>query len=152
MEEIKRLPGVHRHNIFAKLIEEIYGDDFKFDKNWLRKNEFKFERISSSEFIEIIFDKKGKLGKYLIDYVKRVIISEDYKEMERLFAIYKSLFILKNKNNKSCIERECQKVFYLRDHPFDRYKKMSIIIYVNIIKKNIFVKIVEVHKYVNIRK
>ena len=72
--------------------------------------------------------------------------------MERLFEIYKSLFILRNKNNKNCIERECQKVFYLRDHPFDRYKKMSIIIYVNIIKKNIFVKIVEVHKYVNIRK
>ena len=23
----------------------------------------------------------------------------------------------KNKNNKNCIERECQEVFYLRDHP-----------------------------------
>ena len=29
MEEIKRLPGVHQHNIFAKLIEEIYGDDIQ---------------------------------------------------------------------------------------------------------------------------
>ena len=27
MEEIKRIPGVHQHNNFAKLIEEIYRDD-----------------------------------------------------------------------------------------------------------------------------
>ena len=157
MEEIRRTPGVHQHNTFANLIEEIYGDDFKFNKNWLRKNEFKFERISSSEFIEIIFDKKGKLGKYLTDYIKRVIISEDYEEMERLFEIYKSLFILKNKNNKNCIERECQEVFYLRYHPFERstdkyndnHKKYN---YLCQHKKYIIAKIVKVLKYVNIGK
>ena len=108
MEEIRRIPGVHQHNTFAKLIEEIYGNDFKFDKNWIKKD---------SKFKEIIFDKNGKLAKYFLDYIKKVIISEDYEEMERLLEINNSLFILKNKNNKNYIERECQEVFYLRDHP-----------------------------------
>ena len=108
MEEIRRIPGVHEHNTFAKLIDEIYGNDFKFDKNWIKKD---------SKFKEIILDKNLKLAKYLLDYIKKVIISEDYEEMERLLEINNSLFILKNKNNKNCIERECQEVFYLRDHP-----------------------------------
>ena len=108
MEEIRRIPGVHQHNTFAKLIDEIYGNDFKFDKNWIKKD---------SKFKEIIFDKNGKLAKYLLDYFKKVIISEDYEEIERLLEINNSLFILKNKDNKNCIEREYQEVFYLRDHP-----------------------------------
>ena len=108
MEEIRRIPGVYQHNTFAKLIDEIYGNDFKFNKNWIKKD---------SKFKEIIFDKNGKLAKYLLDYIKKVIISEDYEEMERLLEINNSLFILKNKNNKNCIECECQEVFYLRDHP-----------------------------------
>ena len=102
MEEIRGIPGVHKHNTFAKLIEEIYGNDFKFNKNCIKKD---------SKFKEIIFDKNGKLAKYLLDYIKKVIISEDYEEMERLVEINNSLFILKNKNNKNCIERECQEVF-----------------------------------------
>ena len=91
MEEINKKK--FNKNAFAKLIEEIYDNDFKFNGNWFRKNEFKFERISSSQFIEIIFDKKGKLAKYLLDYIKRLIISEDYEEMDRLFKIYRSLHI-----------------------------------------------------------
>ena len=118
MKEIRRIPGVHQHNTFAKLIEEIYGDDFKFNKNWIKKEKELYLKISSSKFKEIIFDKNGKLEKYLLDHIKQVIISEDYEEMERLIQIYNSLFILKN--NKNCIERECREVFYLRDHPFER--------------------------------
>ena len=97
--------------------------------------------------------------------VKKVIISEDYEEMERLIEIYKSLFISKNKNNKNCIERECQEVFYLRDSPgqrserspgqrpetrTDNHKKYNYLCQHN--KKNIIAKIVKVLKYVNIRK
>ena len=38
MSEIKRLPGIYQHNTFAKLIEEIYGDDFiLINNNWIRK-------------------------------------------------------------------------------------------------------------------
>ena len=123
MEKIKRIPGVHQHNTFAKLIDEIYRDDFIYDNHWrMKENEYK-EIISSSKFIQTIFDKKGKLGKYLIDYIKRVIISEDYEEIERLIEIYKSLFILKNKNNKNCIERECQEVFYLRNSQGQRSER-----------------------------
>ena len=40
-------------------------------------------KISSAKFKEIIFDKNGKLAKYLLDHIKKVIISEDYEEMER---------------------------------------------------------------------
>ena len=115
MEEIRRIPGVHQHNTFAKLIEEIYGDDFKFNKNWIKKEKELYLKISSAKFKEIIFDKNGKLAKYLLDYIKKVIISEDYEEMERLFEIYRSLFIFKD--SKNCIERECKEVFYLRDNP-----------------------------------
>ena len=61
------------------------------------------------------------------------------------------LFIFKNKNNKNCIERECQEVSYLKDHPFDRYEKDEYNYLCKHNKKN-FVKIVEVHKYVNIIK
>ena len=92
--------------------------------------------------------KKGKLAKYLLDHIKRVIISEDYEEMERLIVIHKYLFILKNKNNKNCIERECQEVFLFKRFPGPEGLKQelkiikSIIIYVNIIKKNIIAKIV----------
>ena len=109
MEEIRRIPGVHQHNTFAKLIEEIYGNDFKFNKNWIKKD---------SKFKEIIFDKNRKLAKYLLDYIKKVIISEDYEEMERLLEINNSLFILKNKNNKNCIERECQELFLFKRSSF----------------------------------
>ena len=63
MKEIKRIPGIHQHNTFAKLIEEIYEDDFIYDNHWrMKENEYK-ERISSSKFIEIIFDKKRKTCK-----------------------------------------------------------------------------------------
>ena len=96
MKEIRRIPGVHQHNTFAKLIEEIYGDDFKFNKNWIKKEKELYLKISSSKFKEIIFDKNGKLEKYLLDHIKQVIISEDYEEMERLIQIYNSLFMLKN--------------------------------------------------------
>ena len=115
MEEIRRIPGVHQHNTFAKLIEKIYGDDFKFNKNWIKKEKELYLKISSSKFKEIIFDKNEKLAKYLLDCIKKVIISEDYEEMERLFEIHRSLFIFKD--NKNCIERECKEVFYLRDNP-----------------------------------
>ena len=37
MEEIKRIPSVHQHNTFAKLIEEIYKDDFIYDNHWRMK-------------------------------------------------------------------------------------------------------------------
>ena len=40
--------------------------------------------------------------------------------MERSIEIYRYLFIIKNKNEKRMIEGECQEVFYLRDHPFER--------------------------------
>ena len=71
MEEIRRIPGVHQHNTFAKLIEKIYGDDFKFNKNWIKKEKELYLKISSSKFKEIIFDKNGKLAKYLLDYIKK---------------------------------------------------------------------------------
>ena len=48
MEEIRRIPEVHQHNTFAKLIEEIYGDDFIYDNHWslntslkMKENEYK---------------------------------------------------------------------------------------------------------------
>ena len=83
MEEIRRIPGVHQHNTFAKLIEEIYEDDFNFNKNWIKKEKELYLKISSAKFKEIIFDKNGKLAKYLLDHIKKVILSEDYEEMER---------------------------------------------------------------------
>ena len=50
--------------------------------------------------------------------VVRRIISEDYEEMERLVEINNSLFILKNKNNKNCIEREFQELFLFKRSSF----------------------------------
>ena len=86
MEEIRRILEVHQHNTFAELIEEIYGDDFIYDNHWrlntslkMKENEYK-ERISSSKFKEIIFDKNRKLANYLLDHIKKVMISEDYEE------------------------------------------------------------------------
>ena len=75
-------------------------------------------KISFSQFKEIIFDKQGKLAKYIIDYIKRVIISEDYEEMERSIEIYRYLFIIKNKNEKRMIEGECQEVFLFKRSSF----------------------------------
>ena len=124
MEEIRRIREVHQHNTFAELIEEIYGDDFIYDNHWrlnnslkMKENEYK-ERISSSKFKEIIFDKNGKLANYLLDHIKKVMISEDYEEIERITEIYNSLFILKKK--RILLKENVEKFFYLRDHPFDR--------------------------------
>ena len=124
MEEIKRIPGVYQHNNFAKLIEEIYGDDFIYDNHWIMKEiEYK-EIISPSKFKEIIFDKQGKLAKYILDEITRESLEVlnsgrgfkvDYEELERLIDIYQSLFKNKIKRGKNGIERECREVFYLRD-------------------------------------
>ena len=105
MEEIRRIPGVHQRNTFAKLIEEIYGNDFKFNKNWIKKD---------SKFKEIIFDKNGKLAKYLLDYIKKVIVSEDYEEMERLLEINNSLLILKKKKTRIVLKENVKKFLFKR--------------------------------------
>ena len=50
MEEIKRIPGIHQHNTFVKLIEQIYKDYFIYDNHWrMKENEYK-EIISSTKF------------------------------------------------------------------------------------------------------
>ena len=123
MEEIKRIPGIHQHNSFAKLIEEIYGDDFIYGNHWIMKeNEYK-EIISSSKFKEIIFDKQGKLAKYILDEITRESfevlnsgrgLEVDYEELERLIDIYQSLFKNEIKRGKNSIERECREVFLFK--------------------------------------
>ena len=123
MEEIKRIPGIHQHNSFAKLIEEIYGDDFIHGNHWIMKeNEYK-EIISSSKFKEIIFDKQGKLAKYILDEITRESfevlnsgrgLEVDYEELERLIDIYQSLFKNEIKRGKNSIERECREVFLFK--------------------------------------
>ena len=154
IKKIKRMPSVHQHNDFAKLIEEIHRDDFIYDNHWKNKENEHFERISSSKFCEIIFDKKGKLAKYILDEIKKVIISEDQEEMERLIDIKKYLFQFKNKNNKNCIEREYRDVFYCRDSRDRGLKDYNEKSSQNHKKYNYLCQhnIVKVLKYVNIKK
>ena len=112
MKKIKRIPSVHQHNDFAKLMEEIHRDDFIYDNHWKNKENEHSERISSSKFCEIIFDKKGKLAKFILDEIKKVIISEDQEEMERLIEIYKYLFQFKNKNiSRIVLKENAEKIF-----------------------------------------
>ena len=119
MEEIKRIPGIHQHNTFAKLIEQIYKDDYIYDNHWrMKKNEYK-EIISSTKFKKIFFDKQGKLAKYILDEITRESFEVVYEELERLIDIYQSLFKNEIKRGKNSIERECREVFYLRD--FQRF-------------------------------
>ena len=120
MEEIKRIPGIHQHNTFAKLIEQIYKDDFIYDNHWrMKENEYK-EIISSTKFKKIIFDKQGKLAKYILDEITRESLEVlnsgrgfevDYEELERLIDIYQSLFKNEIKRGKNSIERECRDFF-----------------------------------------
>ena len=134
IKEIKRIPGIHQHNTFAKLIEEIYGDDFIYDNHWKIKHFVENEenelycQISSSKFKEIIFDKNGKLAKYILDEITRESLEVlnsgrglkvDYEELERLIDIYQCLFKNETRRGKNSIERECKEVFYMRD--FQRF-------------------------------
>ena len=75
-----------------------------------------------------IFDKQGKLAKYILDEITRESLEVlnsgrgfevDYEELERLIDIYPSLFKNEIKRGKNSIERECREVFYLRD--FQRF-------------------------------
>ena len=177
MEETKRIPGIHQHNTFAKLIEQIYKDDFIYDTHWrMKENEYK-EIISSTKFKKIIFDKQGKLVKYILDEITRESLEVlnsgrgfevDYEELERLIDIYQSLFKNEIKRGKNSIEREYREFFYLRDFQrfpdpqtkynciHDKRKYLCVNCEGSQIcehkKKKTFAKIVEVHKYVNIRK
>ena len=120
MEEIKRIPGIHQHNTFAKLIEQIYKDDFTYDNHWrMKENEYK-EIISSTKFRIIIFDKQGKLAKYILDEITResleVLNSRrgfevDYEELERLINIYQSLFKNEIKRGKIVLKENVEKFF-----------------------------------------
>ena len=114
MEEVKRIPGIHQHNTFAKLIEQIYKDDFIYDNHWrMKENEYK-EIISSTKFKKNIFDKQGKLAKFILDEITTESLEVDYEELERLIDTYQSLFKNEIKRGKNSIERECSEVFFKR--------------------------------------
>ena len=126
IKEIRIIPGIHQHNTFAKLIEEIYGDDFIYDNHWKIKHFVENEeneldcQISSSKFKEIIFDKNGKLAKYILDEITRESLEVlnsgrglevDYEELERLIDIINLFSKMKQEEGKIVLKENVKKFF-----------------------------------------
>ena len=109
------LPGINNHNNFAKIIKNLFHDDFVFNYCWHEKrktnsDEDAWFEISSCRFKNIVFKKDGELEKYILRYIYS---HPDHEELERLISIYRGIFINTNsEKQKGYIEKECREVFY----------------------------------------
>ena len=123
------LPGIDNHNSFAKIIKNLFHDDFVFSDCWYerrqrspsqsseRKNEDTWHVISSCRFKNVVFKRDGAFEKYIRKHMegkKYVEFSNsDFEELERTISIYRSIFINTNSNKqRGYIEKECREVFY----------------------------------------
>ena len=117
------LPGINNHNSFAKIIKNLFHDDFIFSDRWYEKSKTNSEvkpepssdedswfEISSFRFKNTVFKQGGEFEKYILGYIYS---NPDPEELERLISIYRSIFINSNSGKqRGHIEKECREVFY----------------------------------------
>ena len=106
------LPGLNNHNSFARIIKNLWGDNFVFTDCWYERiNENTWREIFSRRFKNVVFKRNGEFEKYIIKHLP--VNSDDFEELERVISIYSSIFTKTNSNKqKSYIEKECREVFY----------------------------------------
>ena len=128
------LPCINNHNSFAKIIKNLFYDDFVFSDCWYERyqrspnqrseriNEDTWHAISSRRFKNAVFKRDGTFEKYIRKHMegnKYVEFSNsDFEELDRAISIYRSIFINTNSNKqRGYIEKECREVFYKRELP-----------------------------------
>ena len=109
-----KIPGINNHNSFAKIIKNLFHDDFVFSDRWYEKSKNSGEdawfEITSCRFKNTVFKQGGELEKYILGYIHS---NPDLEELERLISIYRSIFINSNSGKqRGYIEKECREVFY----------------------------------------
>ena len=131
--KMEKIPGKNNHNGFAKIIKNLFHDDFVFSASasgidrWYEKNkerrpsseseageqsshEDAWFEISSLRFKNTVFKKNGKLEKYIMGYIHS---NNDLEELERLISIYSDIFTKTDSwRQRGYIEKECREVFY----------------------------------------
>ena len=117
------LPGIDNHNSFAKIIKNLFHDDFVFSDCWYERyqrspnqrseriSEDTWHAISSCRFKNVVFKRDGAFEKYITKYLE--FSNSDFEELDRAISIYRSIFINTNSNKqRGYIEKECREVFY----------------------------------------
>ena len=128
---MEKIPGINNHNGFAKIIKNLFHDDFVFSASvsasdsdcWYEKrkinleakpeqssSEYDWVEITSCKFKNTVFKKDGELEKYILGCINS---HPDLEELERLLSIYRSIFINSSSfKPRGYIEKECREVFY----------------------------------------
>ena len=135
-----KISGINNHNSFAKIIKNLFHDDFVFGDRWYEKSkerqlgaklktnseakpgakpepssgrssdEDAWFEITSCRFKNTVFKQGGEFEKYILGYIYS---NPDPEELERLISIYRSIFINSNSGKlRGYIEKECREVFY----------------------------------------
>ena len=117
------LPGIDNHNSFAKIIKNLFHDDFVYNDCWYERhqqrpnqsskriNEDTWHAISSQRFKNVVFKKDGAFEKYVRKYIE--FYNSDFEELDRTISIYMDIFInIGSNKQRGYIEKECREVFY----------------------------------------
>ena len=105
------IPDKNDHNSFAKIIKNLFHDDFIFSDCWYERittNEVDlWKKISLCRFKNIIFKRDGKFDQYLRKHIENTTRYGDFEEYENAISIYRSIFLNKTTSKKrSYIEKE----------------------------------------------
>ena len=88
------LPGLNNHNSFAKIIKNLFDDNFIFSECWYERiNEDTWEEVSSCRFKNIVFERNGAFEKYLRKYIEKSINYDEFKELDKVILVYNSIFV-----------------------------------------------------------
>ena len=114
------IPDKNDHNSFAKIIKNLFHDDFTFSDRSYEKittNEIDlWSKFSSYRFKNIVFKRDGAFEKYIRKHIENTTRYKDFEEFGRAISIYKSIFLNRTTLKiRSYIEKECREVFYKRE-------------------------------------
>ena len=84
----KKIPGLNNHNGFAKIIKNLFHDDFAFDGCWYEKSEDCWVEITSSKFKKTVFKKDGEFEKYILVKLILIRILKNWKDYFQFTKVY----------------------------------------------------------------